>query len=701
MSKKINWDVTTEEILLLKEAGNVFFDASLSYQITGYRPITQTQGLDFDPSPFTEVGRKFDATKRFTDLPTQSKAFKDWWLNQHKLSNDGITIDGYRITGDHYFFLNFYTMPKSKDTKKAGGGRIEGRPDFWAAHYELFHYIELCEILGYDAVILKSRGVGLSEIAASLGVRPYITIKGYSSLYVASADNFLEPPKGILGKCWKQLDWLNLNTGGGMRRVRMSVDSIYQKQAAKKDRNGAVHGHLSMISGQVVDKSDKLRGDRVDRLFFEESGSNKNLTDTWIVGGALVMINGRRHGMRLAFGTGGSEGPNLEGLEKMFLNPKGYTCLPLRHTHTLKKEQIYTGYFIPAWVTVMDSMDSRGVADELSAKAYYEELRLLQKDDFKEYSKFCAEYCFYPEEALSRQGNNNFDQEKLADQYTEIVFNKSTPKVKDGYTKWTYEPNSNRVTGVKFLEVSGGTMHIVEEPLLDNEGKMIRDLYVAGIDSIDKGTGDSIVTNGSKFCVTIKKRTFGLDGDKYVAYYMDRPFDVREAYEKCAQLLTMYGCKANLEDTKISIIGYYREKHWMHLLMPRPQYAIQGDTRKPPNAIGTQGTDKMILHGIDLIENYVKDYSHNINFLEFVEQLQNWSWEKKGNYDIVSSMVMCEIGDEELMGITPQKEKPPQEVWHNIGYWVDNNGVKHYGVIPDTNEMDNIIKAALNGYNKF
>jgi len=698
---KIKWDISTEEIWRLKKEGNAYFDPSLSYELTGYRPVTQTQGFDIDIKPFTEIGRKYDLSKRFVDLPTQSKAFKDWWINQHKLSNEGMEANGYRITGDHYFFLNFYTMLKSKETKKAGGGRNEGRPDFWAAHYELFHYIELCEILGYDAVILKSRGVGLSEIAASLGVRPYITIPGYSSLYVASADNFLEPPKGILGKCWKQLDWLNLNTGGGMRRVRMSVNSNYQKQAALKDKNGIVSGHLSMISGQVVDTPDKLRGDRVDRLFFEESGSNKCLTDTWTVGEALVVINGRRHGMRMAFGTGGSEGPNLEGLEKMFLDPKAYTTLPLKHTHTIKKEAIYSGYFIPAWVTVMDAMDNRGVANEVVAKKYYEDIRELKKGDFKGYAKYCAEYCFYPEEALSRQGNNNFDQEKLADQYTEIVFNKSTPRVKDGYTKWTYEENSNRVIGVKFMETPGGTMHIVEDPILDEKGGMIRDLYVAGIDSIDKAVGDSITTDGSKFCVTIKKRTFGLDGDKYVAYYMDRPYDVREAYVKCAQLLTMYGCKANLEDTKISIITYYREKHWMHLLMPRPQYAISGDSRRPPNATGTQGTDKMILHGIDLIENYVKDYCHHINFIEMVEQLQNWSWEKKGRYDIISSMVMCEIGDEELMGITPMKEKPEVELWHDIGYWVDNNNVRHYGVIPNKNDMNILLNTVLNGQNSF
>lgn len=689
----------------MRDEGTDFFDPALSYEITKYRPITQTQGLEFDPEPFTEIGRRFDLQKKFCTYPTQTKAFKDWWLNQHKLCVDGVEYNGYRVTGDHYFFLNFYTMLESSADKKSGAGREDGRPLFWAAHYEFFHYIELCEVLGYDAVILKARGVGASEMAASLGVRPYTTTKSYSSLYVAYADNFLAPPKGVLGKCWKQLDWLNQNTGGGMRRVRMGKDDNYTKKAIKKDKTGEESGHGAIISGQVVDKPDKLRGDRVDRLFFEESGSNPFLTDTWTVGEALVIINGRRHGTRIAWGTGGSEGPNLEGLEKMFLDPRAYSVLPYRHSFTPKGEVMLTGYFIPAWVTVMDAMDNRGVAEENTAKAYYNKRRKLKIGDFNGYSKYCAEYCFYPEEALSRQGNNQFDQEKLADQYTEIVFNKSTPVVRHGYTKWDYEKDSNnhattRVVGTKFIEVPNGKVHILEDPVVDEQGQRIKDLYVAGIDSIDKAIGDSMEVTGSKFCITIKKRTFGMEGDKYVAYYMDRPYDIREAYEKAAQLLTMYGCKANVEDTKIGIIGYYREKHWLHLLMKRPQYAIQGESRNPPNAFGTQGTEKMILHGIDLIDAYIKDYCHLIGFIEMIEQLQNYSWEKKGKFDLVASMGMCEIGDEELMGIVPKKEAQDKEYQRDIGYYYEN-GIKRYGIIPDRKGNSKLLNAALYGYNTF
>ena len=47
------WDVPiTEEIK--------YFDPELSYELTGYRPITMEKGLDFDPEPFRERAITFE-----------------------------------------------------------------------------------------------------------------------------------------------------------------------------------------------------------------------------------------------------------------------------------------------------------------------------------------------------------------------------------------------------------------------------------------------------------------------------------------------------------------------------------------------------------------------------------------------------------------------------------------------------------------
>lgn len=92
---------------------------------------------------------------------------------------------------------------------------------------------------------------------------------------------------------------------------------------------------------------------------------------------------------------------------------------------------------------------------------------------------------------------------------------------------------------VKVQESTASKILVYEEPLQDEDGNPYRNLYVAGIDSIDQGTKDSATQHDvSDFCLVIKKRVKGLEEPKYVCIYKDRPRDVREAYENALKLLT-------------------------------------------------------------------------------------------------------------------------------------------------------------------
>ncbi len=693
--KNIKWDVTHQEAIIRTETQTFCFDPELSYETTGYRPITETKGLDFNPIPFKITGLTKQKEGVYHSFREGSRQEREFWLPEYDRSINGASINNYRITGDHYFFLNFYSMLVAKVGQRAGSGRDFTNPSFWTTHYEWFHYIELAEILGYDCAALKSRGVGFSEIGASLGVRPFITTPDYNAVYVAAYEPFLKG-KGIIQKCWVQLDWLNLNTQGGMRRIRQGVNQDLHKRASKLNKENEEYGHMAQISGQVVDKSDKLRGDRTDRLVLEESGSNNVLLETYGVAAALVIPNGIRVGTRIVFGTGGDtevgvsskSKSGLYGLEKLFLDPRAFSILPYKHKYNNINQYIETAFFVPAWKTVIATMDNRGVVSEVKAKAYYTRERDKLRNQAEAYLKYCAEYCWTYEEALSRKGSNDFDQVKLANQRVEVEIKKTTPIPKRGHLSWTYQAGSNVISGVKFTEHPKGPVEIVEEPLERNE-LPIKDLYVAGIDSIDAGTSESIVgTEGSKFCIVIKKRTFGMQGNQYVAKYLDRPSDIREAYEKAAMLLTWYNCKANIEDTKVALKVYFREKGWIKLLMARPKYALEGQSSNTAatNLIGTQSSEKMIRYGLDLVRDHIVDYIHNMYFLDMIIQLQEYSYELKGKFDIVAAMQMCEIGDQDMMGISPKEEA--QEIWDDIGYYTDSRGKKVYGIISKNNNNE-------------
>lgn len=666
------WDVPiTEEIK--------YFDPELSYELTGYRPITMDKGLDFNPELFRERAITFERTHKYTEYPAGTKPYNDFWDEEYRRCQNGLTIGKYRLTGDHYFFLNYYRMFTILESSTSGSGRFENFPSFLSKQYEFFHYVEMAEKLGKDICILKARGIGLSEIVACLVVRPYTTNRGYHAMITCAAEAKLIPLKN---KCWKQLDWLNINTQGGMRHVRLVVNNNDTKRASIKTPDGVEYGWGSEITSVVADTSDKIRGDRIDRLIYEEAGSNKVLTSSWIKGDALVALGGKHFGSRIALGTGGDD-MSLQGLTNMFGNPEAYNILPFKNYDTDDGKPELTSFFIPAHKFALTSeyLDNRGVTNYKEFKKFY--LKQREKLTDKDFLNECAEHCFTPREALSKHGDNIFDTVAISERLVQI-------KVQGNYTKpkhmaLFWDPQPGGAKRVRAVEHPDSHLLVVEPPVLDESGQPFKNLYVAGIDAIDMGKSDSATDyDVSDFCVVVKKRQFGQNEPKYVALYRFRPNNIREAFEITMRLLVWYNCKAVLEYTKISIQTYFKEHGMGHLFMSRPKVALQGGIKRPgKNLIGIPGTPSIIQHGLELIQNFLSDYWYTIDFEEILDEMLNYSYENKRKFDIIAAMQCCEIGDEDMTGLSPSVVESIKNQWRDIGYYIDENGYRRKGVIPN------------------
>ena len=149
----IDWDFTIYDQI-------EYFQADKSYELTKYRPIDETHGLDFNPSWFTEARDIKESTGYYTQYRPGTKAHRDFWSEQYRRCRDGYESHGYRITGDNYFFLNFYRLKDVTNVKVASSGRQTSFPQFFSKQYEYFHYIDLCTHTKYDVCALKARGVG-------------------------------------------------------------------------------------------------------------------------------------------------------------------------------------------------------------------------------------------------------------------------------------------------------------------------------------------------------------------------------------------------------------------------------------------------------------------------------------------------------------------------------------------------------------
>lgn len=466
-----------------------------------------------------------------------------------------------------------------------------------------------------------------------------------------------------------------------MKRLRQKIDNIKQKRASLVDNEGTEYGRMAEIEGIPADHPRKIRGDRTDRLIFEEFGSNPISSTSWVQGTALVELGGVRVGLKIGFGTGGDVGGALAGLSDIFNDPLASNVLPYKNNYSDDGKVQYTGFFIPAYCFMLKDgyVDERGVTDEYKAKQYYESQRKLKSG--QKLLEYCSEYCFTPNEALLRQGENIFDSIALADRLTQLRVHKVGVKPRRVSFLWE---NGVESAKLKIVDNPNSKILIYEDPLRDDDNNIYNNLYVGGIDSIDQGTADSATSvDVSDFCLVIKKRTFGLNEPNYVCIYKDRPRDIREAYDNAMKILTYYNCKALLEHSKISIVTYFREKKKDNLLIRRPKSTL-GDVKKGnSNMIGVPATEAVIKHGLELINNFINDYCYKLNIDEMLEQLLKYSYENKRKFDIVAAMAMTEIADEDMLNLRPKIKNELSKVWKDIGWYTDEQGRKKFGVLPN------------------
>lgn len=354
--------------------------------------------------------------------------------------------------------------------------------------------------------------------------------KASKSIVAAAAQSYVD---STLAKTWQELDFLNTSTEGGFRRVRMKIDTAMRKRASKVDRDKNETGWMSEIEGVVVDNPRKLRGARVYNLCIDEAGSFPNLVETYIQARALVDILGYRVGMICLGGTGGDQGAQLAGLNKIFYHPEEFQVLPYKNTYQANGQVAYTGFFIPSyemWFGTKNNpgFDKRGVVDTERAKAYYQN-RWNKITDPKHLIKDKAEYCFTPEDAFVLEGSNQFDQELLVEQLQAITIHKTVEGPKSIRLHWKLDENGNadrsKRPTVEFC--SDSPIKVVELPEEDAQGQPYMNLYVSGCLT----PGEKVLTDRGLVKVedvTLDDRLFSINGERVKIHNLQRYYKENE-----------------------------------------------------------------------------------------------------------------------------------------------------------------------------
>lgn len=713
---KTYWDVT-------KDMKIECFDPTLSYELTGYRPIDETHGLDFNPSWFTEVRETFLRTGKYCSYLPRSKRWDAFWKEQYTRCKYGMTSHGYTITGDNYFFLNFYQLPVVDMDKASGEGTNESFPVFFASQYMFFHYLQMCRVLHKNAALMKARSIGFSEINASLAARLYTTIKRSRTVITCFNDTYLN---GTFSKLDHALTFINTNADGFFK-PRLTDKALEKKSGyqIKIDGQFTDFGWLSVVKGINGSKPSNIRGERVDLLIYDEAGSWPDLTTAVVQGQELCEVQGVPRGIMLFGGTGGDFGPPLEGLKKIYYNPRAFKILPFRHKWTQDGITIESGFFLPYFLQSLNPeyMDSRGVCNQIEYKKVLQEERNNLLAVPEDYLKKCAERCWNAEEAFTLEGQNKFNKMKIADQLAKIRLHKIGPRPQVGTIDYTYKSNKHsleNIDGFRWI-LNSGKVQILEHPVwsdlykeqiekqkkeaeeqgIDFEAPVyteMNDLYVAGIDGIDIGAAQTSkeTRDPSDFCIVIKRRAFGLNEPQYVAMYKDRPQNIREAYKIAMCMCRYYNCRINIEATRVGMITWARENKCLQYFMKRPRATLTDIKYGTTKQYGTPATKTIIEQQTDLIADYVEDYGHNIWFEDMLVQLNGYNDENKTKFDIIAALGMVELADQELSGRQPTKVDKEVEEFQDYGYYINDKGYREFGVIPKEQSNQIVIKQEEN-----
>ena len=105
--------------------------------------IRNSEGIWVDSSPFREEARRFTESGFYCQEAAESANWYTYWREQRRRCMEGYESSGARITGDHYFYLNFCQIERVLDATSHVTRKVTGFPDFWDGDYNYFWVREI------------------------------------------------------------------------------------------------------------------------------------------------------------------------------------------------------------------------------------------------------------------------------------------------------------------------------------------------------------------------------------------------------------------------------------------------------------------------------------------------------------------------------------------------------------------------------
>jgi len=570
--------------------------------------------------------------------------YKRWWYKQRKRCIEGYEVGGVKITGIHYFYLNFWRIKM----KSKGAGYKP--PRFLDCDKEFFDAVKEAKDTDKNLMILKRRQIGFSEKCACICAHEFTFYAASESLIIAGEEKY---SAHTFGKTIMGLDYLSpssLNAGREFYK-RRGKDISNELAQAYYLHEGAMNGYMSQIHCITTkDNTQAASGKSPTVVIMEEFGINplgRSVSNMIL---PSLQEQGKQNGRIMIYiGTGGEMGKGVDQMKKMFYNPRGYNLLPfINKWDDPENDTLETALFFPCWKYYVTDNDGNSYKEP--GMALWSEEYEVKKNDKKDAQEYLTQMPRTTMDAFSVSGLCPFNTIKLRAAEKRIMDNHRNNQMLEKWGRFVAERGPDgRINKVTFeqaitegeIDKDGDELYpvkIMEFPeWKDDEDAFVadlnkdlfyKDLYFGGTDSYDKDKANSSDSKGA-FSIFKGYKDSGSTSMFYPCSINWRPVKKEKFFEQVALACLFYGgrrfCKNLIEWSNITIFDYHKNENIEFLCKERPDftYANKIQNSVVENQYGIDPNTRWVWvdHYAECIEDYAAE--HWVD-LHGVSRALNW-----------------------------------------------------------------------------
>lgn len=635
--------------------------------------VRNPDGIWINTSAFREASIHFDKHGYYNNDPENSPDWLEFWTEERRRCKEGFTAGGVKITGNHYFYLNYCRIEVAEF--KGGNQAVKRKkfPDFWDGDYNYFWALEIAEngilnqnslvlnatekdvILAYEEskkreamlkavdglnlgikihpddldgakhmIVGKSRRKGYSYKNGAICANIYNTQPNSLTIIGAFEKKFLYP-EGTMGMTSNYINFLNEHTAWVMPRD--VVDKQEHRKASYITTRDGVRiekGFKSQVMAVTFkDKPDAARGKDARKVLLEEAGAFPNLKDSYNATFPGLTAGKYITGQIIIFGTGGDMEGGTADFADMFYRPGAFNLMRFENIWDEDSEGGKCGFFHPVNWNMEGFYDEQGNSDSEGAIEAEKATRQNIIDNggsSTEIQKRVQEYPIGPAEAFLTVNTNNFPVIELRRQL-EIVKAKQWQLTKGTPVNMFYCPTRGKVVADPILNGTANPIFKMKPDNISLEGCPViyeypsvipaPGAYKIGYDPYRQDKGNSL--SAIYVYKTVIKGSFTKR--MIVAEYVGRPDSADDVNYIAKLFAELYNTKIMFENEVTHVRDYFRRRKWLQYLALQPDAVISKNVKnsRVARVYGCHMNEQLK----DAGEKYIKDWL--LDVLDFDE----------------------------------------------------------------------------------